>query len=278
MMKKVLLLLTALALMAAGMTSASASHPTWLCVDSGPDSQDATSNDDIVDILTITVGASDDGHPPQSDGCVTSEEGNSEGALIHVEVTGAADEDGDTPATPDLSCTVPASSNRCSVQPPTAAGGTQTLRAWMDSGEGTQIDRAEDADEDNYPGEMGEPDWTDVSDWTWTRGDPQACDQSACGAPTTVTIRHGDSGAFHGRVGSAYQQCETGRVVKLWKKRPGRDRFKGKTMTDGAKWELPGFQDANGPHYVTAQAMHVSIPGSDSGVDCIRGQSENLRV
>lgn len=260
MMKKFLLVLSAIALTATGLTPASASHPTWLCVDSGPDNHYPVSNDDIVDVLTITVGGSDDGHPPQSGGCVTSENGNSEGTLIHVEVTGAADPDeSDSPGSPDLSCTVPANTNRCSVQPPTSSGGTQTLRAWMDFGVGTQIDRAEGADEGNYPGEMGEPDGTDVSEWTWTQGDPPPApcgSDDVCWGRVTIEYQARDV-QFHGKIERENGSCRTG-TVRLWKKRPGRDLMVSEAFVSGARWEVLRERRETGRYYAQLSRTKTS--------------------
>jgi hypothetical protein len=264
MMKKVLFALASVALAATGVTAASASHPTWMCIDSGPDSRYPVSNDDIVDVLTITVGASDDGHPPQSDGCVTSEEGNSEGTLIHVEVTGVADEDGDTPASPDLSCTVPANSNQCSVQPPTSGGGTQTLRAWMDFGEGTQIDRTEGADEDGYPGEMGEPDGTDVSVWTWTHGDPppDMCGpDQVCWGRVSIKYEPGDH-RFHGRIAREHGSCGTGSVT-LRKKQSGDSREIFEAQISGQRWEVKFERRVRGHFYATLSRTRTTTFYSD---------------
>ena len=280
MMKKVLLALAAVALVATGMTTASASHPTRICIDSGPDSRYPTTNDDNVEVLTITVGASDDGHPPQSDGCVTSAEGNSEGALIHVEVTGVADEDGDTPASPDLSCTVPANSNQCSVQPPTSEGGTQTLRAWMDFGEGTEIDRTEDADEDSYPGEMGEPDGTDVSVWTWTHGDPppNMCgSDQVCWGRVTIEYESGDN-RFHGRIRHENGSCGT-RSVTL-RNRSADDNVEiYEAQVSGLRWEVKMERRVRGRFHAVLSKTRTNTFYSDwPRYPCAGDRSRVLRI
>lgn len=279
MVKKVLFSLASVALVATGMTAASASHPTRLCIDSGPDYRYPVSNDDIVDTLTITVGASDDGHPPQSGGCATSEDGNSEGTLIHVEVTGVGDDDGDTPATPDLRCTVPANSNRCSVKPPTAAGGTQTLRAWMDFGEATQIDRTEGGDEDDYPGEIAEPDGTDVSEWTWTHGDPPpTCGpDQVCWGRVTIEYESGDN-RFHGRIRHENGSCGP-RSVTL-RNRSADDNVEiYEAQVSGLRWEVKMERRVRGRFHAVLSKTTTNTSYSDwPRYPCAGDRSKGLRI
>lgn len=274
-MRKILLVVGALVLTSAGATFASASHPAQICIDSGPDTNSPVSNDNQVDYLRVSVGASDDDHhPPQDDGCVISEGGDAGGTIIHVEVTGAADDDGDTPEEPDLTCTVPAYSNSCRVEPPTSAGGTQILRAWMKVGDTNEPDMAEGPDEEQTHGDYPEPDATDVSEWMWTHGDP-VCETGTCLSPSQVTIRY-RRGAFRGHVHSDYEGCEGERLLHLWKKRPGDDRLKASTDSDlDGDWELTGFRSATGPHYVTVEQRYEPVPNSEppSRFDCQKDRS-----
>src|SRR5688572_25430785 len=117
MMKRILLSVVALALMASGMTSASASHPTMLCLDIGSDQHHAVSNDDIVDSMVAFPGMTDADHPPEHEGCVTAQDEPTQdwsGTQVDFEITGAADPDSlDSPESPDATCTVPEGNNHC---------------------------------------------------------------------------------------------------------------------------------------------------------------------
>src|SRR5687767_15152509 len=116
-------------------TGASASHPTQICLDLDPDRHHAVNNDDITDTVWAYPGATDAGHPPQYQGCVTERTGPDQDwtdTQIDFEITGVGDNDGDTPETPDLTCTVGAGGGGCSVPPPRSAGGEQTIRGWID--------------------------------------------------------------------------------------------------------------------------------------------------
>ena len=93
------------------------------------------------------------------------------GANVDVEATGANDPGaGDSPATPDLTCATNAS-GVCTVS---HSGGTTagltTYRAWIDvdgSNATVEADAAEGRDEAAKPGDVAEPDLTDVVTKSW---------------------------------------------------------------------------------------------------------------
>lgn len=121
--------------------------------------------------------------------------------------------DGNNPIPPDLTCTVPQGSSSCEVQYSSSETGTNSIRAWIDhddndnqtvndpydptetrnSNDTLLCDPTAPPDPDgeecegplnnNDPGEIPEPDGTDVIEKTWTVGPPAILD---CG-PETAT-------------------------------------------------------------------------------------------
>lgn len=245
------------------------------------------SNDDIVDSIWAYPGATDADHPPRYEGCVTERTGPDQdwtGTQIDFEITGVADpDDSDSPETPDLTCTVGDGGGGCAVHPPSAGGGQQTIRAWIDLDKDNttvEADTTEGWDEDSEPGSFGEPDMTDVALWDWTHGDPPPCDSGSCPVDSQVTISY-RNGIFRGSVHSDFWQCEGDRVVKLWKKKRGTDRRKDKGLTDAdGDWSLRGFRSAHGRHYVTVSPRKVGMQssGPPSQLDCLADRSRVIRV
>ncbi|MDP9067860.1 MAG: hypothetical protein M3N53_05875 [Actinomycetota bacterium] len=97
------------------------------------------------------------------------------GAQVDVEATGANDPDaGDTPVSPDFTCTTGADGTCTFTQTGTAAG-TTTYRAFLDGDNNNATggpDATEGQDEKTAPGATAEPDATDVVTKTWTAGGP----------------------------------------------------------------------------------------------------------
>ena len=92
--------------------------------------------------------------------------GNVEGAQVDLEMVGLNDPDaGDSPTTPDFTCTT-AKNGRCSVTiPASTTDGQATIRAWVDAdltNSTTEADLAEGANEATTPGNEVESDDTDV--------------------------------------------------------------------------------------------------------------------
>ncbi|MDP9403480.1 MAG: hyalin [Actinomycetota bacterium] len=88
------------------------------------------------------------------------------GAQVRAEATGANDADGDTPGSPDFTCTTTAKGTCSFAHTVPASGqlGTTLYRAWVG-----EPDLAEKRDESTGPGAVGEPDGTDVVQATWVR-------------------------------------------------------------------------------------------------------------
>ncbi|HYP22766.1 MAG TPA: hypothetical protein VEV43_04265, partial [Actinomycetota bacterium] len=126
---------------------------------------------------------------------------NVSGVRVDVEVSGANDADGDTRATPDMSCTTTGESGSCSITHgpggfgTTSEPGTSVYRAWIDAdGDDRTIeaDATEGVNEFGQPGQRNEPDDTDVIEKTWQRA-PLDCSPEQDGNPTgtshTITCR-----------------------------------------------------------------------------------------
>jgi Ca2+-binding RTX toxin-like protein len=100
---------------------------------------------------------------------------------VSFEVTGPNDGDGNTPGTPDLTCTAAPlaadpSVGTCEVTLTGSVTGADQVTAWINDGTGdpaTDADLTEGRDEGNTPGAVAEPDDTDVVEKTWVS--PPAC-------------------------------------------------------------------------------------------------------
>jgi hypothetical protein len=104
--------------------------------------------------------------------CTTRHSGNTvAGTQVDVEATGANDPDnGNTPATPDFTCTT-ANNGTCTITHTGQGAGETTYRAWIDSDGSNstpEADATEGRDEQATPGATGESDTTDVVTRTWT--------------------------------------------------------------------------------------------------------------
>lgn len=233
-------------------TPARASHPSFMCLDVQNDEASPANNDDIVESYTAYPGASDAGHPPEQEGCVTGivEPGQDWGGTkIDWEITGAGDPDGsDSPARPDATCTVPGGSDHCRVDA-FEAQGEQVIRAWIDFDPSmVEADTAEGNDEETEPGNSPEPDGTDVARWLWTRVDPPpdmcGSDQVCWGRVTIDAVK----GGFRGRWRRENGSCAAGEI-HVRRKKPGRDPVVGEAFVSGPSWELIVDDDLSGRFY-----------------------------
>lgn len=137
----------------------------------------ATQLDCAPETATIAAGGS------HTIGCTVRD---SAGALVgsarvDVEATGANDPDsGNTPTTPDFTCTTSGSGTCTFVHSNNTDGsGTTTYRAWVDadnSNSTVEADQAEGQDAATTPGTVGENDNTDVVTATWAAGAPTGLD------------------------------------------------------------------------------------------------------
>lgn len=257
---------------------AGASHPTRICLELEQEQQYAVSNDDIVDAVRAYPGATDADHPPEHEGCVTEQDepGNDWGGTnIDFEITGAADPDsGDSPTTPDMTCTVAEGGGSCWAYPPTADDGFSTIRAWIDfdlNDATVEGDLTEGQDEASNPGDTAEPDSTDVSQIYWNRAEHRM--------ETTVTIAFGtEEQMFHGNVRSGHPQCQSEREIKLFRLRRDGERVLVRTgVTDEeGSWEIADFNPRRGRFYaVTPRMGFDDLVGR---IECLRDRSRTIEV
>ena len=257
--------------------AASASHPAQMCLDLREEHTYDTSNDDMFNTLQAYPGATDDRHPTEHEGCVTElvEPGQTwTGVNIDFEII--EDEDGDTPTTPDMACTVGEGSASCWVAPPRMTEGTQAIRGWIDfdSNDATagEADLSEGVDEEAEPGDLGEPDATDVVLWHWSTMDTTS--------ESTVTIRYARrAGAFRGQVTSEYSLCSVERTVKVFKRRVDGRRLMGSAETnENGVWRVTGVGNPKGRFYAVATetTRHTASPSTD--MTCLRARSSTIRV
>jgi hypothetical protein len=77
---------------------------------------------------------------------------------------------------------------------------------------------------------------------------------------TTIGINYSAAkDAFHGRVVSGAEVCETGRKVKLLKARPGKDKAIGNDSINAeGKYSIGGFKSPQGTFYSKVKAKTVS--------------------
>ncbi len=277
-MKHVFAVLALIALVSGGVP-AHASHPSWLCLDIEPEEQRDITNDDVLYMLRAYPGATDAGHPAEHEGCVTGQvepEQDWGGTTIDFEVTGVSDPDSsDSPATPDMTCTVPQGHYACWVGPSATDAGTQTIRAWIDVDRDdatVEADIDEQQDETTVAGSSAEPDTTDVSLWHWSEIDYTS--ESA----VTIDYRR-RPGLFRGQVQSEYGLCTRDRTVKVFKKRRDGKRLLGTSETnDSGVWRLPGFTHARGRFFAVATATSRHAPSPGYEYECVRARSETIRV
>jgi hypothetical protein len=278
-----------LALVASSVQAASASHPTQICLDLDPDQAYPMSNDDIIDSVWAYPGATDADHPPQYEGCVTERTSGDQdwtGTNIDFEITGVADPDeSDSPATPDLTCSVGQGGGGCAVQPPSSAGGEQTIRGWIDfdmNNTTVEADTSEGYDEEMDPGDQGEPDATDVALWTWTHGDPppDMCGpDEVCWGRITIGSEHGSHPrVFWGRIKRESGACGLGKVT-LWKKRPGADRKMIVAESSDRTWEAVLEEAVSGRFYAKLSKTTTNTFYSDwPRYPCAGDRSRVIRV
>ena len=245
--KPLLAAIGALLLLPSLVLSAQAAHPTQICLDVRPDREGAISNDGDAEELEAAVGATDADHEePHEEGCVIGEGGGQ--TQVDFEITGVSDPDeSDTPETPDMSCTTRDGTAFCTVIPPSAAGGEQTIAAWIDfdrDDSTVELDRDEEVDDEDT-------DATDVALWTWTHGDP--CEASSC---IEISISYErPKRAFVGRVFATDRACISGREVILKKIRNGKRVALGSTLSSRRGSWLIALPRARGKFYAIAKRI-----------------------
>lgn len=277
------------AVVMAGPAAVFAAHPTQLCLDIEPDETYATSNDDVIEALQAHPGGTDAGHPPEHEGCVTGlvEPGQDwDGTNIDFEIVGVADPDSsDTPATPDMTCTIPAGTDNCTVHPPPSGGGSQVIRAWIDldgSDVTVEADMAEGYDESASPGDQGEPDTTDVSQWIWTHMDsePLPCGaDGVCWRKITVDYKQ-RKGTFFGAIFNEGPSCRESviRVKKVRRSRP--DKIVAKATDSDGEWRIRTFDSHRGRYYAVLARSVLPIRDGDPSTyyECSRARTRNITL
>ena len=98
-------------------------------------------------------------------------------------ISGPNDADGNTPATPDFTCTVKNNESSCTVTFNGSTAGTNLIRGWFAE---DAADTTEGRDETTAPGATAEPDATDVVEKTWQTPAPATLD---CDDPSGDTER-----------------------------------------------------------------------------------------
>ena len=264
-------------LLAGAVGTAEASHPTHMCLDLTEEHVFETSNDDMIRGVQAWPGATDADHPPQHQGCVTElvEQGQDwTGTNIDFEIVGASDPDNaDSPTTPDMTCTVGPGGSGCSVYPPSASEGMQTIRGWidfdLDDETVEEVDTTEGQDETSSPGAKPDPDATDVVLWHWETMDTTS--------ESAITMRY-VRGSFRGAVESSYGPCTVDRTINVFKRRAGGRRLIGTATTDeNGAWRLAG-SNVHGRFFAVATetTRHTASPSTD--MTCLRDRSSTIRV
>lgn len=88
--------------------------------------------------------------------------------------------------------------------------------------------------------------------------------------PTTLTAKYTASTEFfHGSVKSTNAECRAGRVVKIYKQKPGTDSLQGKTMSKAnGTWRIE-VMHAHGRYYAVApkhKGMHATCAADRSPI------------
>ena len=180
----VVVLIAALMVPMAGV--AQANHPAGSCLDLSPETDSNALNTSHVLTATLrmpsgaTCGAAQTAVDPDQ-GAVT----------VHFERTGVNDGDGNTLASPDMSCTIQPNATSCTVSYIGTVAGSDTIRAWVDETGGVaDADEQEGQAEATSPGRIGEADTTDVATVTWVS--PATASSLDC-SPETASIAAGGS-------------------------------------------------------------------------------------
>ena len=82
---------------------------------------------------------------------------------------------------------------------------------------------------------------------------------------------------YHGKVKSAFRECEKGRKVFLFRKRPGPDQKVGKDRANNrGKWKIgaPGNLAPGDRFY--AKARNFEASGTGTGLSCLRDKSRTV--
>jgi Ca2+-binding RTX toxin-like protein len=82
---------------------------------------------------------------------------------------------------------------------------------------------------------------------------------------------------YHGRVKSAFKDCERGRKVILYRKRPGKDQIIGKDRADiKGRWREPAPANLAPGDRFYAKVRNLEVNAKGTGLSCIRDKSRTV--
>jgi protocatechuate 3,4-dioxygenase beta subunit len=165
---------------------AQANHPAGSCLDLSPETDSNPLNTSHVLTATLRIAAG------ATCGAAQTAIDPDQGAVtIHFERTGVNDGDGNTLASPEMTCTIQPNATNCTVSYIGTTAGADTIRAWVDEADGVgDADEQEGQAEATAPGRIGEADTTDVVTKTWAA--PVTASRLDC-APETANVAAGGS-------------------------------------------------------------------------------------
>jgi len=130
------------ALLIVPVTPVHAAKPTTpvFCVDVTPETATAPAGESQT--LTATL------RTPEGDACTGAPITVAKPVTVNFEIVGPNDPDGgDTPATPDVTCTVTKKNNPCTVNYPNPVVGTDTVTGWVDQDGNGTLDPTDTSDQ-----------------------------------------------------------------------------------------------------------------------------------
>ena len=82
---------------------------------------------------------------------------------------------------------------------------------------------------------------------------------------------------YHGKVRSAYAECEAGRKVILYRKKPGQDQKIGKdNANDNGRWKVAiSGSPPNGAKFY-AKVRNVEVSSTGTGISCANDRSPTV--
>ncbi|MGH3860492.1 hypothetical protein, partial [Actinokineospora sp.] len=195
---------------------------------------------------------------------------------LDFEITGPNDPDaGDSPTSPDKTCTVAVAADSCTVTHSSPVVGTNTIRGWIDHDKNNatlvgEADLAEGADAGNLPeepsdgpntpGDQTEPDTTDVVAKTWFSADVEIdmeaegaggdCNANLADFADTTGMNDWDAAAAPNGVGTTHKVCASAKTV-------GGEILEGHTIT---------FTSAGPGHFASSGAAGHSDLGTTAQV------------
>ncbi|HEX2296085.1 MAG TPA: Ig-like domain-containing protein [Actinomycetota bacterium] len=185
-----------LASMVALAAPAAANHPSS-CLDLTPETEtnEAGANHTITAMLRVVTATCTGGAVTPASGPVN----------IDFEITGVNDVDGgNTPDTPDLTCSITGSASTCTVTYSGAGTGTDTIRGWIDH-DGLTPAQGGQTEADLGETQGGEDsDTTDVVTKTWTAG---AASRLDCDDQTPPDTEHERNPSLSGAASNETYTC-----------------------------------------------------------------------